>query len=156
MDWDAIKRNAIFGSVTIYKVRHTETTAHYLWCLTIKFREQWKEEVMCSIVPQWLVVLARTEVLQSKTNVNVLNKTLKRLQVKENSINFAAEITRLWSKAHDWLTFEQFYKINIFISSKRGASSFRSSPYISGRLTQAPFALSTLADGAFRFHHSQI
>ena len=46
---------------------------------------------MCSIVPQWLVVLARTEVLQSKTNVNVLNKTLKRLQVKENSINFAAE-----------------------------------------------------------------
>lgn len=46
---------------------------------------------MCSIVPQWLVVLARTEVLQSKTNVNVLNKTLKRLQVKEKSINFAAE-----------------------------------------------------------------
>ena len=29
--------------------------------------------------------------LQSKTNVNVLNKTLMRLQVKENSINFAAE-----------------------------------------------------------------
>lgn len=46
---------------------------------------------MCSIVPQWLVVLARTEVLQSKTNVNVLNKTLKRLHVKEKSINFAAE-----------------------------------------------------------------
>lgn len=33
----------------------------------------------------------RAEVLQSKTNVNVLNKTLKRLQVEENSINFAAE-----------------------------------------------------------------
>ena len=46
---------------------------------------------MCSIVPKELVVLARTEVLQSKTNVNVLNKTLKCLQVKENSINFAAE-----------------------------------------------------------------
>ena len=27
MDSDAIKRNAINGSVTIYKVRHTETTA---------------------------------------------------------------------------------------------------------------------------------
>lgn len=46
---------------------------------------------MCSIVPQWLVVLVRTEVLQSETNVNVLNKTLIRLQVRENSINFAAE-----------------------------------------------------------------
>mgnify|MGYP003277057987 FL=1 len=46
---------------------------------------------MCSIVPQWLVVLTRAEVLQSKINVNVLNKTLKCLQVKENSINFAAE-----------------------------------------------------------------
>ena len=42
-------------------------------------------------MPQWLVVLARTEVLQSKTNVKVLDKTLKRLQVKEKSINFAAE-----------------------------------------------------------------
>lgn len=46
-------------------------------------------------MPQWLVVLARTEVLQSKTNVKVLDKTLKRLQVKEKSINFAAETTRL-------------------------------------------------------------
>ena len=36
-------------------------------------------------------MLTRAEVLQSKTNVNVSNKTLKRLQVKENSINFAAE-----------------------------------------------------------------
>jgi hypothetical protein len=36
-------------------------------------------------------VLVRTELLLSKTNVNVLNKTLKRLQVKEKSINFAAE-----------------------------------------------------------------
>ena len=42
-------------------------------------------------MPQWLVVLARTEVLQSKTNVKVLDKTLKRLQVKKKSINFAAE-----------------------------------------------------------------
>lgn len=46
-------------------------------------------------MPQWLVVLARTEALQSKTNVNVLDKTLMRLQVKEKSINFATEITRL-------------------------------------------------------------
>ena len=36
-------------------------------------------------------MLVEAEVLQSKTNVNVLNKTLKRLQVRENSINFAAE-----------------------------------------------------------------
>nr|DAU08217.1 MAG TPA: hypothetical protein [Caudoviricetes sp.] len=38
-----------------------------------------------------MVVLVKTEVLQSKTNVNVLNKTLKRLQVRKNYINFAAE-----------------------------------------------------------------
>lgn len=46
-------------------------------------------------MPQWLVVLARTEVLQSKTNVKVLDKTLKRLQVKEKSINFAAESNKV-------------------------------------------------------------
>jgi hypothetical protein len=40
-------------------------------------------------------VLARAEVLQSKTNVNVSNKTLKRLQVKENSFNFAAESNKV-------------------------------------------------------------
>lgn len=33
----------------------------------------------------------RAEVLQGKTNVNVSNKTLNRLQIKEKSINFAAE-----------------------------------------------------------------
>ena len=36
-------------------------------------------------------MLMRAEVLQNKTNVNVLDKTLKHLQVKEKSINFAAE-----------------------------------------------------------------
>ena len=36
-------------------------------------------------------MLVEAEVLHSKTNVNVLNKTLKRLQVNKKSINFAAE-----------------------------------------------------------------
>lgn len=55
-------------------------------------------------MPQWLVVLARTEVLQSKTNVKVLDKTLKRLQVKEKSINFAAESNNGCEvREHDWL-----------------------------------------------------
>jgi hypothetical protein len=62
---------------------------------------------MCSIMPQWLVVLARTEVLQSKTNVKVLDETLKHLQVKEKSINFAAESNNGCEvREHDWQKLE--------------------------------------------------
>ena len=49
----------------------------------------------------------RAEVLQNKTNVNVLNKTLKRLQVKEKSINFAAESNNGCEvREHDWQKLE--------------------------------------------------
>ena len=52
-------------------------------------------------------MLVKTEVLQSKTNVKVLDKTLKRLQVKEKSINFAAESNNGCEvREHDWQKLE--------------------------------------------------
>ena len=42
----------------------------------------------------------KTEVLQSKTNVNVLNKTLKRLQVRKIILTLQPKITRLLSREH--------------------------------------------------------
>ena len=62
-------------------------------------------------------MLTRAEVLQSKTNVNVLNKTLKRLQVEENSINFAAESNNgceVTSTANEDIDYIFIFKIKYF------------------------------------------
>lgn len=89
-------------------------------------------------------MLVRTEVLQSKTNVNVSNKTLKRLRDKENSINFASESNN-GCEVTDTTDEQRRHIKQMVISSKRGVifRQAHSVTFVGRRNKPCPSSLTT-------------